>query len=221
MRRGKPRNHAEGSRRGRAKEGEAKKRSSPRRIDNLEGLLRQKLAALYDIESELVKALPAMAAAATSIELKAGFRDHLEETRVHVERLERAFEMLGEKPRKTRVAAIRGLVEDAKSNMRSAAEGPALDSLLVASAAYVEHYEMAGYLSATRWARELGMADMAGMLAETLKEEQAADERMTMLAEKELDAEATEMERVRVGEVMDGEKEEEERDWREDEKEEF
>jgi ferritin-like metal-binding protein YciE len=145
---------------------------------NLENLLVMKLNSLYDIENNLVEALPGMAEASTDPDLKQAFLDHLEETRNHLTRLEEALEMLGEKPEKIKVAGIRGIVDDAKWIIKNIEGEAALDSNLIRAAQYAEHYEMAGYRGAIAWAEMLGKDDVASLLQETLDEEMEADSKL-------------------------------------------
>lgn len=160
------------------------------KLQNLSDLLVVKLKALYDIENQLIKALPKMAKKSSDQDLKQGFTDHLEETKEHAKRLEKAFKLLELKPGKTKVEAIRGLVADTEWIIEQDITSESLDAMLIASAAYVEHYEMAGYMSAVRWATMLGNTELATLLRETLKEENAAAEKLTLLAEEKIDAEA-------------------------------
>jgi ferritin-like metal-binding protein YciE len=160
------------------------------KITSLKELLVLKLQALYDIESELIKALPKMAKNATDPELKKAFTMHLEETKNHKTRLEGAFGVVGAKPKKTTSAAIRGLIEDAGWIFKQKMSPEAKDALMVAAAQYVEHYEMAGYGSAIAWAKELEIDEVADILDETLGEEKAADEKLNTLAEDRLNSEA-------------------------------
>jgi ferritin-like metal-binding protein YciE len=155
---------------------------------DLNDLLIQKLSALYDIENHLVKALPKMAKAATDQALKEGFRNHLTETRTHVHRLEKAFKVLGEKPKKLKAEAIRGLVKDGEWVIKNVKPEAALDSNLVRAAQYVEHYEMAGYMGAIAWANILGEKEVRDILEETLTEEQNTDRKLMILG-RELDKE--------------------------------
>ncbi|MDB5194741.1 MAG: hypothetical protein JWN50_755 [Parcubacteria group bacterium] len=150
-------------------------KTSPNTETTLRDLLIQKLQALSDIEHELVKALPDMAEAASNPSLKKGFRDHLDETRNHVCRIEDAFALMNEKPKKLKVEAIRGLVKDAKWVMKNVKGTETLDANLIAAARYVEHYEMAGYMGALEWARTLGETKVASLLRATLAEEKKAD----------------------------------------------
>ncbi|HYC34651.1 MAG TPA: DUF892 family protein [Candidatus Paceibacterota bacterium] len=148
----------------------------------LHKLLITKLKALYDIECEITKALPKLAKAATNKKLKLGFQGHLAETRRHVARLKQAFRLLGEKVQKTKVEAIRGLAKDADWVIKNVPKGPALDSNLIAAASYVEHYEMAGYMAAESWAKQMRHTKVAKLLNETLKEEKGADTKMFALS---------------------------------------
>jgi ferritin-like metal-binding protein YciE len=162
----------------------------PKKTFSLQDALHLKLKALYDIELQLIKALPKMAKAATDKELARGFKEHLAETTNQVKRLEQAFTILGKKPQKTKVEAIRGLVLDADWVMKNVSGSEVLDLNLVAAASYVEHYEMAGYMAAAEWAQALGLDDVVSLLAETLDEEVAAEEKLALLASTKLIAKA-------------------------------
>ncbi len=172
------------------------------KFNNLSDLLELKLKALYDIESEIIKALPKMAKAANNSELRTAFEEHLEETEGQKERLEKVFELLDLKPQKTKVEAIRGLVEDANWLTKQGMPPEALDASLVAAAQYVEHYEMAGYGSAIAWAREMGNDEIADLLTESLTEEEQADKKLSDLAESTIN------EAAMLGEEMNGDSEE-------------
>jgi len=153
----------------------------------LEDLLVLKLKALYDIETSIVKALPKMIKAAGNEDLKEAFSGHLEETKEHVARLERAFGELRMKPAKTKVEAIRGLIADTEWVIKNIAPQETLDAVLIASARYVEHYEMAGYLAAIGWAELLGENGVMEILADTLDEEEDAEEKLASIAEDGVD----------------------------------
>jgi ferritin-like metal-binding protein YciE len=142
-----------------------------------------KLQSLYDIESEIIKALPKMIKRATYPELKSGFEDHLEVTKMQKERLEDVFDELGEKSKKVSVDAIRGLIKDVSWLLQQKMTPEARDASLIAAAQYIEHYEIAGYGTALAWAEEMGHDTIADMLQETLDEERQADETLTVLAE--------------------------------------
>jgi ferritin-like metal-binding protein YciE len=157
------------------------------KIENLEDLFRLKITSLYDIESAIVGALPKMAKAATGPELKEALEMHLEETRSQVTRLEEIFTMLEMKPKKTKVEAIRGLIADADWIIKQKPSPGLLDALIVASARYVEHYEMAGYMSAIAWAEHLGMTEATELLRATLEEENNAETKLSGIAETTLE----------------------------------
>jgi ferritin-like metal-binding protein YciE len=148
---------------------------------DLKSLLIQKLQALYDIENEIIKALPKLAKKAKHSELKQALEEHLEQTRGHAERLIKAFDILGEKPKKLKVEGIRGIIEDGDWVAKNIPQ-PALDANLIAAAQYVEHYEMAGYGTAAEWAEELGEMEIKELMGQTLEEEKAADEKLNALA---------------------------------------
>lgn len=148
----------------------------------LADLLLLKIQALYDIETEVAKALPKMVKKASAGELEDLFAEHLEETEAQIERLEHIFRLLGEKPKKNKTEAIRGLVKDAQWVMKNIRPSEALDANLVAAAQYVEHYEMAGYGTALEWAMALDQPDIADLLGQSLDEEKNADQKLTNLA---------------------------------------
>ncbi len=140
-----------------------------------------KIQSLYDIESELVEALPAMAEAATDPDLKEAFREHLDETRGHVSRLENIFQELGEEPEKLEVDAVRGLIKDAEWCVKNVEEGAALDAALVGAARSVEHFEMSKYMAAQEWAEMMGEDEISELLTETFDEEENSDEKLEEL----------------------------------------
>ena len=137
----------------------------------------------YDAEKQLTKALPKMAKAATSAELRSAFEEHLEETEGQIERLEQVFEALDEKAKGKHCDGMAGIVDEAKNMMGEDFDGPTLDAVLIASAQRVEHYEMAAYGTLVAWARGMGHTEAADLLQETLDEEKAADEKLTAIAE--------------------------------------
>jgi len=153
------------------------------KMKSLQDLLVDHLKDLYSAENQLVKALPKMAKAATNPELKAGFEEHLEQTRNQVTRLEQVCEKLGVTPKGKKCAAMEGLVEEGKELMDQEPEPDVLDAGLIAAAQKVEHYEIASYGSARTWAEQLGLEEAAALLQETLDEEKATDEKLTRLAE--------------------------------------
>lgn len=144
-------------------------------------LLLMKIKALYDVENIAAKTLPLMARKASHQELKKAFRDHIDETRAQIARLEQVFAYFGQTPERIKVAAIRGLADDAKWVIRKISDTSARDVALIGAAEYIEQYEMTGYEVATAWAQELGYAEMAELLAETMREEIAASEKLREL----------------------------------------
>jgi|RhiMethySRZTD1v2_1073278.scaffolds.fasta_scaffold83620_3 ferritin-like metal-binding protein YciE len=146
----------------------------------------------YDAERQLIKALPKMAKAATSAELRTAFETHLEETRGHVERLEQVFESLEEKVKGKHCDGIAGIIEEGKSIMEEDFDEAAMDACLIAAGQRAEHYEMAAYGTLVAWARAMGHTEAADLLQETLDEEKAADEKLTTIAEGGINQEAAE-----------------------------
>ncbi len=146
----------------------------------------------YDAEKQLLKALPKLAKAATSSELKGAFESHLEETRGHVDRLEQVFEGLEEKVRGKHCDGIAGIIEEGKSVMDEDFDEATMDACLIAAGQRAEHYEMAAYGTLVAWARGMGHTDAASLLQETLDEEKAADEKLTSIAEGGVNQEAAE-----------------------------
>ncbi len=148
-------------------------------MDSVRELLIDEMKDLYDAEKQLVKALPKMVKAASNQELSQAFENHLEQTRGHVQRLEQAFELLGEKAKSKPCAAMKGLIEEAGEQLEEGLDGPLLDSAIICAAQKVEHYEIAGYGTLSAWAKSLGLDDVAALLDETLSEEKAANEKLT------------------------------------------
>jgi ferritin-like metal-binding protein YciE len=149
----------------------------------LKNLYIDELRDIYNAENQLTKALPKMAKAATSKDLRAGFEAHLKQTEGHVTRLEQIFENLGEKPTGKKCKGMEGLVEEGKE-MIEEQEGETLDAGLISAAQRVEHYEIAAYGCVRTYANLLGEKDAAELLEQTLKEEKETDQKLTKLAEK-------------------------------------
>jgi ferritin-like metal-binding protein YciE len=147
----------------------------------------------YDAEKQLTKALPKMAKAATSPELRAAFEAHLEETRGHVERLEQVFESLDEKARGKHCDGIAGIIDEGKSILEEEFDEATMDACLIAAGQRAEHYEMAAYGTLVAWAQGMGHSEAARLLQETLAEEKAADEKLTSLAEGGINQDAADM----------------------------
>ena len=134
-------------------------------------------------ENQLVKALPKMANAASSDELRKGFEEHLEHTRGHVQRLEQIFESLGESPKGKKCVGMEGLVKEGSEVIEEDFEGALMDAALIGAAQRVEHYEIAAYGTASEFAKILGESEHVSLLEQTLKEEKETDEKLTKLAE--------------------------------------
>lgn len=148
----------------------------------LEDLFHDTLKDIYYAERKILKALPKMKRAAKSDDLKAAFEKHREETEGHVERLQQVFEILGKQPRGKTCDAIEGIVAEGEEIMEEFKDTDALDAGLISAAQAVEHYEITRYGTLKRWATELGMADAAKLLDQTLQEESKTDADLTKLA---------------------------------------
>jgi len=148
----------------------------------LDDLFLDTLKDIYYAERQIVKALPKMAKAAQSAELKAGFEKHQVETEGQIDRLEQIFELLGKPARGKTCDAILGILEEGKSIMDEYKGTIALDAGLVAAAQAVEHYEIARYGTLKTWANELGMKEAVSLLDATLQEEITTDQTLSQLA---------------------------------------
>lgn len=144
----------------------------------------------YDAEKQLIKALPKMAKAAESGELRTAFETHLQETQGHTERLEQVFASLNEKVRGKHCDGVAGIIEEGKAIMEEDFEGTTMDACLIAAAQRAEHYEMAAYGTLVAWAKAMGHNEAVGLLEEILQEEKATDEKLTQLAESGINQEA-------------------------------
>ncbi len=162
-------------------------------FDSLHQLFILKLQSLYDVEQELVKVLPKLAKNASNEELSDAFEEHLKETEGQVKRLEKAFKLLGEKPKKEKVEGIRGIAEDGTWILKNVKDDAARDAALIAAAQYAEHYEIAGYGTAAEWARIMEHDEVQALLEETLGEEEAANEKLNALAQGGINDAANEM----------------------------
>lgn len=152
-------------------------------IKSLRDLLVDELRDLHNAENQLVKALPKMAKAASHEELKEGFQEHLEQTRGHVDRLDRCFKLLGMQAKGKTCHAMKGLVEEGKEAIEEDAPDSLRDAKLIGAAQRVEHYEIAAYGTARAFAQTLGETKVADLLQETLDEEGETDKKLTALAE--------------------------------------
>lgn len=158
-------------------------------VSNMQELFIDELKDLYSAEKQITKALPKMAKAATSQELKQAFLSHLEETNGQIQRLEQILEKLEKSPRGKTCAGMKGVLEEGSEVLADTDKGPVRDAAMIAAAQRVEHYEMAGYGSAREFALLLGEQEIVILLDETLAEEKAADKKLTGIA-KQVNAEA-------------------------------
>jgi ferritin-like metal-binding protein YciE len=149
--------------------------------ENLKELFIEELKDIYDAEKQLVKALPKMAKAAESDDLRTAFEEHLEITRMQVGRLEEVFKLLGMAARGKTCEGMKGLIEEGQEAMEEL-EGSTLDAALIASAQKVEHYEIATYGTLATFAEVLEMQEAKDLLGQTLEEEKEADEKLTGIA---------------------------------------
>ncbi|HSX65346.1 MAG TPA: ferritin-like domain-containing protein, partial [Pseudoxanthomonas sp.] len=138
---------------------------------------------IYSAEKQLTKALPRLARAATNPNLAAAFETHLEETNGQIERIDKVVELLEIRLKRVKCAAMEGLVEEGKEIIDTIEKSPLRDAALIGGAQKVEHYEIAAYGTLAALAKQLGYKDALPLLLETLKEEKATDEKLTMLAE--------------------------------------
>ena len=153
------------------------------KLDSLRDLLIEELRDLYNAENQLVEALPKLAEAASSNELKSAFNHHLDETRKHVSRLERIFQQIGEKSSGETCEAMKGLIKEGDVLVKAEGNPDVRDAGLIGAAQRVEHYEIAGYGTARGLARRLGENEIAEILQQTLNEEALADKKLTSIAE--------------------------------------
>lgn len=151
-------------------------------VENLHELFVDELKDIYDAEKQLTKALPKMAKAANNEGLRAAFEEHLDITRMQVNRLEEVFKSLGMAARGKACEGMKGLIEEGQQKMQELDEGPTLDAALIASAQKVEHYEIATYGTLATFAEIMGHQDAKDLLGQTLDEEKEADEKLTQVA---------------------------------------
>ena len=159
---------------------------------DLKALFLHQLKDTYIAENAIVKALPQMAQAAESEELRGAFAVHLKETEGQVRRLEQIFEMVGEKPEGIPCKAIQGIIEEGQEILQAFEDGEALDAGLIAAAQAVEHYEIARYGTLLAWAKQLGLSEAEGLIEETLVEEENTDQVLSELAEDAINPAAAE-----------------------------
>lgn len=156
----------------------------------LEDLLTEELKDLYSAENQIIKALPKMAKAAQSEDLRRAFQQHLEQTKEQARRIEEICEELSVSPRGKKCVGMEGLIEEGKEVMQEDLDMDTLDAGLIGAAQKVEHYEMAAYGTAKAHARQLGFTRAVRLLEQTLEEEKTTDEKLTQLAENQVNVQA-------------------------------
>ena len=156
----------------------------------LDDLFHDTLKDIYFAEKKILATLPKMAKASQSEELKAAFEKHRTETEGQIERLEKVFAVIEQKPQGKTCAAINGITEEGAEIIEEYKGSPALDAGLLAAAQAVEHYEISRYGTLIAWAEELGLDDAVSLLEETLEEEEATDEALTEIAKTAINQEA-------------------------------
>lgn len=160
------------------------------KINTLQDLYIEELRDIYNAENQLLKALPKMAGAATSEELRTALEDHFEQTKEHVERLDQIFESIGVPAKGKKCKAMEGLVEEGNELLEEEIAKHVLDAALIAACQRVEHYEIAVYGTLATFAKLLDREEDADLLGQTLDEEKEADEMLTDIAESTINSEA-------------------------------
>jgi ferritin-like metal-binding protein YciE len=160
------------------------------KITTLEDLLADELKDLYSAENQLVKALPRMARAVDSKDLRSALEEHLKQTHKHVERLERICEKLDISPKGKKCTGMEGLIGEGTEILNTEGESDPLEAGVIGAAQRVEHYEIAAYGTARAHARQLGFIEIANLLGKTLQEEKRADEKLTQIAENQVNVQA-------------------------------
>jgi ferritin-like metal-binding protein YciE len=152
-------------------------------VSTMEDLLIDELKDIYSAEKQITRALPKMAKATTSPELRQAFESHLEETQGQIDRLDKVFEILGRSARGKTCHGMQGVLEEGSEVIEDTKKSPVRDAALISAAQRVEHYEMAAYGCVREYARLLGQNEIVQLLEQTLEEEKAADEKLSSLSE--------------------------------------
>lgn len=160
------------------------------KIESIRELLVEELRDLHSAEEQIIDALPKLADKAGSDDLREGLLEHLEDTKSQAIRLEALFEYLGEKPGGAKCEGIEGIIKEGEKLVKRHAGKDIMDVAIIAAARKVEHYEMAGYMSAKEYANLLGDQAAAGMIDEILQEEQEADKKLEKLGRSGINLEA-------------------------------
>jgi ferritin-like metal-binding protein YciE len=162
----------------------------PMPAKTMQDLFIHALSDVYSAEKQLTKALPKLARASTNPDLVAAFKTHLEETHGQIERIDQVVEACGIKLKRIKCVAMEGLVEEGQEQIEEIESGPVLDAALIGAAQKVEHYEIATYGTLAALAKQLGYPEAVKLLLETLQEEKATDEKLSMLADNQVAEEA-------------------------------
>jgi ferritin-like metal-binding protein YciE len=149
-------------------------------FNSFQDLFVDQIKDLYDAENRLTEALPKMAEAANSSQLRQAILDHLRETQGHVSRLEQVFRAVNVEPERETCDAMKGLIAEGETMIKAKGDATIKDAALIAAAQRVEHYEISGYGTARSFAQRLGLTQAANLLQQTLNEEKAADEKLNM-----------------------------------------
>jgi ferritin-like metal-binding protein YciE len=160
------------------------------RHQNKNDLFLHTLQDIYYAEQQIVKSLPDMVKKATDPQLKQGFQTHLRETETHVARLEQVFQKLDVKAKGVDCPAIDGIIKETKEVAGEVDDQAVLDAALIAAGQAVEHYEMTRYGTLIAWAKQLGRQDVVSLLQQTLNEEKATDQKLTSMAEAQVNRKA-------------------------------
>jgi ferritin-like metal-binding protein YciE len=161
-------------------------------METFKEMFEETLKDIYYAENAILKALPKMAKKASSKKLQTAFTSHLKETEGQFERLEQVFEILGKRASGKKCPAIDGIIEEGEEVMKEAKDDTIRDAAMLAAAQSVEHYEISRYGTLVAWAEKMGMSDAAELLQATLDEEKSTDEKLTDLAESEINVDAEE-----------------------------
>jgi ferritin-like metal-binding protein YciE len=159
-------------------------------LNSFQDLFVNQIEDLYDAELRLIEALPKMADATSSPELRQTFRMHIQETLGHVSRLETIFSKLGKQPKRETCQAMKGLIAEGSEIINAKGDPAVKDAALIAAAQRVEHYEISGYGTARTFAMRLGLQDTAQILQQTLQEEANADKKLNQIAESQVNVKA-------------------------------
>ena len=159
-------------------------------MENLQDLMKEDLKDVLHAENQIIKALPKMIKSATNSQLQQAFQMHLEETKVHAERVEQVMEILGMPVKTKPCKAMQGIIEEGKEVMGEDAEDDVMDAALIGAAQKVEHYEIATYGTLCTYAELLGLRDAKKLLGQNLEEEKRTDAKLTQLAESVINLEA-------------------------------